>query len=53
MKANVTVNNSTESRSYDAIKDGSLVGTIVYEQVGGQSVRTWTRSFSTSGNCHQ
>jgi predicted GNAT family acetyltransferase len=38
MTAEVTVRDNTEARSYDALIDGQVVGTIVYEHEGPRIV---------------
>jgi uncharacterized protein len=38
MTADVTVRDNTESRTFDALIDGKIVGTIVYEHAGPRLV---------------
>lgn len=37
-EAHVQVIDNTESRSYDAVVDGTVAGTIVYERAGGNRI---------------
>jgi uncharacterized protein len=42
MTTEITVRDNAESRSYDALLDGQVVGTIVYEHEGARIVFTHT-----------
>ena len=44
MTGEVTVKNNTQSRSYDALVDGEVAGSIVYEQAGDRRV-VFTHTF--------
>jgi uncharacterized protein len=44
MTGEVAVKNNAETRSYDALIDGEIVGSIVYEQAGEQRL-VFTHTF--------